>query len=99
MKHAETHPSLDVPGCFGCKVSGVAFGSNSTTTRGAQVAATNQTAKNWDKDMPAYKRLRKNGLQPKNIDGAAALEARATTAAQVESRPDVERLIARGVAQ
>lgn len=98
MKHAETHPSLDVPGCFGCKVAGVAFGANSTTTRGAQVAATNQTAKNWDKDMPAYKRLRKNGVQPKGIDGAAALEARAETVAQVEGRPDVERLIARGVA-
>ena len=99
MKHRETHPGLNVPGCFGCKVAGVSFGANSTTTRGAQVAATNQTAKNWDKDMPAYKRLRKNGLQPERIDGCAALEARAETAAQVESRPDVEKLVARGVAE
>jgi hypothetical protein len=63
------------------------------------VAETNQRAKNWDKDMPAYKRLRQNGLQPRNIDGAAALEARAETAAQVEGRPDVEKLVARGVAE
>jgi len=99
MKHAETHPSLDVEGCFGCKVAGVSFGANSTTTRGQQVAQINETARNWDKDMPAYKRLRKNGLQPRQIDGCAALEARAETAAQVESRPDVEKLVARGVAE
>ena len=99
MKHAETHPSLDVEGCFGCKVAGVSFGANSTTTRGAQVEATNRTAKNWEKDMPAYKRLRQNGVQPRGIDGAAALEARAETPAQVEGRPDVERLVARGVAE
>ena len=99
MKHAERHPSLDVEGCFGCKVAGVSFGANSTTTRGAQVAATNQTARNWDKDMPAYKRLRANGLQPRGIDGSAVLEARAETAAQVEGRPDVERLVSRGVAE
>lgn len=98
MKHRETHPDLDVPGCFGCKVAGVAFGANSTTTGGARVAEINQTARNWDKDMPAYKRLRKNGLQPERIDGCAAIEATASTAAQVESRPDVEKLVARGVA-
>lgn len=26
MKHAETHPSLDVEGCYGCKIAGVKFG-------------------------------------------------------------------------
>lgn len=38
----------------------------------------------WDKDMPAYKRLRDNGLQPKSIDGCAELETRATTKTEVE---------------
>jgi len=28
----------------------------------------------WHKDMPAYYRMRSAGLQPKGIDGAAALE-------------------------
>lgn len=99
MKHAETHPSLDVEGCFGCRVAGISFGANSTTSRGAKVAEINQTAKNWDKDMPAYKRLRKNGLQPRSVDGAAEVERRATTEAQVEGRVDVERLKARGIAE
>ena len=77
MKHAEKHPTLDVDGCFGCKVAGVTFGANSTTSRGATVASTNRRAKNWDRDMPAYKRLRKQGFQPKAIDGCAEVEAKA----------------------
>lgn len=99
MKHADKHPSLNVEGCFGCKVAGISFGHNSTTSRGARVESINQTEKNWNKDLPAYKRLRENGLQPKSVDGAAELEKRATTAAQVESRPNFEKLVARGVAQ
>jgi hypothetical protein len=85
MKHAETHPTLDVEGCFGCKVASTSFGSNSTTTRGAAVANTNNTERGWQKDMPAYKRLRANGLQPRQIDGCAEIERRATTAEQVET--------------
>jgi len=85
MKHAETHPTLDVEGCFGCKIASTSFGSNSTTTRGAAVANTNKTERGWQKDMPAYKRLRKNGLQPRQIDGCAEIERRATTAEQVET--------------
>lgn len=87
MKHRETHPNLDVEGCFGCRVAGVSFGANSTTTRGARVESINKTAKNWDKDMPAYKRLRQNGLQPRTIDGAAEVEKRATEKWQVEGTP------------
>lgn len=99
MKHRETHPDLDVEGCFGCRVAGVAFGANSTTSRGARVEEINNREKNWQKDMPAYKRLRANGLQPKSIDGAAILEARAETPAQVEGRADLETLVKRGVAE
>lgn len=89
MKHMETHPNLDVEGCFACRVSGISFGANSTTTRGSKVATVNQRAKNWDKDMPAYKRLRQNGLQPRGIDGAAEVEKRATESWQVEGKPPV----------
>lgn len=93
MKHAETHPTLDVEGCFGCKIASTSFGANSTTTRGAKVSQTNQTAKNWDKDMPAYKRLRKEGLQPRQIDGAAELEKKATERWQVEGTPQTTSLL------
>jgi hypothetical protein len=87
MKHAEVHPSLDVDGCFGCKVAGVRMGFNTTTTRGAKVAEVNQREKGWGKDMPAYKRLRQQGLQPRQIDGSALLESRATERWQIEGAP------------
>jgi hypothetical protein len=85
MKHRETHPNLDVEGCFGCRVAGVRMGVNTTTTRGARVAEVNTTERNWNKDMPAYKRLRANGLQPKKIDGAAEVEKKAQESWQVET--------------
>lgn len=40
------------------------------------------------KDRDAYKRLRSDGLQPRNIDGSHRIEATAKTSAQVEGRPD-----------
>jgi len=85
MKHRETHPDLNVEGCFGCRVAGVRMGTNTTTSRGARVAETNQIERNWNKDMPAYKRLRANGLQPKKIDGAAEVEKKAQESWQVET--------------
>ena len=85
MKHRETHPNLDVEGCFGCRVAGVRMGTNSTMSRGAKVSEIKQTERNWNKDMPAYKRLRANGLQPKKIDGAAEVEKKAQESWQVET--------------
>jgi len=63
------------------------MGSNSTTTKGEAVSHINQREKNWSKDMPAYKRLRKEGLQPKTIDGCAAVEQLATSRHQIEGTP------------
>ncbi len=85
MIHQQTHPTLDVEGCFACRVSGIRMGMNTTTTRGQNVESINRTERNWQKDMPAYKRLRKEGLQPKSIDGAAAVEKKAEHKWQVET--------------
>ncbi len=85
MKHRETHPDLDVEGCFGCRIAAIRMGTNSTTSRGARVAEVNATERNWKKDLPAYKRLRADGLQPKRIDGAADVERRAQESWQVET--------------
>ena len=63
--HRETHPT-DVPGCFGCKVLGVNIGGFPT--------APTMTERRWEKDMAAYKAIRKQGLQPPQIDGSAKLE-------------------------
>lgn len=83
MKHRETHPNLDVEGCFGCRIANVRVAPNHTTTGGERAAQINATEARWQKDMPAYKRLRQDGLQPKGIDGCAEIEKKAETENQV----------------
>ena len=85
VKHQETHPNLDVEGCFGCKIAGIQVSSAATPTRRRENDAINQKEKRWDRDMDAYKRLRNDGLQPPNIDGSARLEQRAEHKIQVET--------------
>lgn len=60
---------------------------SATPTRASEidVGATRQAEKNKDADMAAYKRLRKDGVQPPKIDGSAKLEARAEEKHEVNS--------------
>jgi hypothetical protein len=87
IKHQETHPYLDVEGCFGCKVSAVGFSAELMPTRSgsSRSASVIQQERVLDKDLDAYKRLRQDGIQPKKIDGAANVEARAQEKWQAES--------------
>jgi hypothetical protein len=85
VKHQETHPNLDVEGCFGCRIAHVRISSAATPTRRQQVQHIANKEAVLDKDLDAYKRLRNDGLQPRKIDGAAEVEKRAETKAQVES--------------
>jgi hypothetical protein len=87
LKHRETHPNLDVDGCFACRVAGVQFGAASMPTRKgtARSAVIESKDKVLHKDLDAYKRLRQEGLQPKRIDGSAELERRAEEPWQVET--------------
>lgn len=59
-----------------------------TRKGGAEAARVNATETRWDRDMAAYQRLRREGYQPRGIDGCAAIESRAQTPAQVEGRPE-----------
>jgi hypothetical protein len=74
MKHQETHPNLDVEGCFGCRIAHVAISGSATPTRKA-VGELNRKEKLLDKDLDAYKRIRQTGGQPEQINGSARLEA------------------------
>jgi hypothetical protein len=73
MKHAETHPTLDVEGCFACRISHVRMSGVAMPTR-HNVQHLNTKEKQLDKDLDAYKRIRKTGGQPTKIDGSAKLE-------------------------
>lgn len=85
LKHQETHPGLDVDGCFGCKIAHIAVSSSAMPNRRSSAHGINQKEARWDKDMDAYKRLRQDGLQPPTIDGSAKLESKAEHKFQVET--------------
>ena len=56
------------------------------TNAGAQKAVRiDKRESEWQKDIPAYTRLRRNGFQPTRIDGSAQMEAEATTRYEIES--------------
>jgi len=85
MKHQEVHPSLDVEGCFGCRIAGVSFAASSMPSRRIEASQINATERRWEKDMDAYKRLRRDGLQPAHVDGAREIERKAEHRSQVET--------------
>ena len=55
-----------------------------TRKGGADAAQINAREDRWQKDMPAYKELRRQGLQPRQIDGSAELTAKATDRLEIE---------------
>lgn len=62
-------------------------------TKGQNARELNKTEQQWNADMPAYYRMRKRGLQPKQIDGAAQLENKVDDQRGI----DYEKLIDTGV--
>lgn len=55
-----------------------------TRTGHDEVIAANEREARWAKDLPAYKRLRQQGLRPKSTEGAALMEAISNTRLEVE---------------
>jgi len=55
-----------------------------TRTGAADVLAANERERRWADDLPAYKRLRREGLRPKSTDGAAFMERHANTRIELE---------------
>lgn len=54
--------------------AGVNIAPSALEVKGAQARMTTEMEARWGVDMPAYKRMRHRGIQPKQIDGSAALE-------------------------
>ena len=77
MKHRETHPGLDVEGCFGCRIAHFNVSAEAMPTRKPGSKRIIEKERVLHKDLDAYHRLRQDGQQPKRIDGAAIVEKRA----------------------
>lgn len=63
----------------------ITFAPSAMPTRKREAMAEKKMESQWELDRPAYKRLRKNGLQPPQIKGCAELEKKAATKFEVES--------------
>lgn len=74
------------PDCFRCRALSVSVSPSSMPTRtGAALWQAKTEERNLTVDGEAYKRLRRDGFQPKSINGSAHLEQNATTRFEIES--------------
>lgn len=80
-----TCPEHDAPVTKIIYAAYIASAARPTSPGAIQAVQKNEYEKSLEKDLPAYKRLRKQGFQPKSTVGAAALEAGATTKFEVQS--------------
>ena len=82
--HGITHYD---PECFGCKILSVGFAPSifTTTPGGAKAADNNKRERELVKDLGAFKRMRKAGLQPRSTRGAARVESEAESTFEVAS--------------
>lgn len=75
--------------CFKCRegrgcIRSVSFAPTAMPNRHPRAVEGVAMDSKWDADMPAYKRLRANGIQPQHIDDCAELEGRANDQFEVE---------------
>src|SRR5689334_9034185 len=54
--------------------AGVQIAPSALETKGAAARQAGEREKRWNADTDAYRRMRHKGMQPKGVDGAAALE-------------------------
>jgi len=75
ITHRERHPEY-VEGCFACKALSVNLAAAAIPNRRPVPTDIDRRDRALSADLPAYKRLRRDGLQPKAVDGSAELEKR-----------------------
>lgn len=73
--HEGQHRSC--PSCYRVKLASVQF-------QGIDAGERRHTEKSRSKDMDAYKQLRRQGFQPKNVFGSAEIAAQASTQFELE---------------
>ena len=62
----------------------VGISPSATPTRSRGAVEINNREKQWTTDMDAYKAMRRQGLQPRSIDGADRLAATASDPLEIE---------------
>ena len=72
-----------IDGCFGCKLEGFTVAPSAMGTRHPGAARAAVKDPQLDKDREAYRRLRRNGEQPKHVGGSAYIEATANESCEI----------------
>lgn len=81
--HSLDHPTY-VENCWLCKMRSVSVAPAAMPTRqDVRYSSTDQLERNWKKDIPAYKELVKQGIQPEQVDGCHDLALTATKAEDI----------------
>ena len=83
VTHLKDDSGECVASCFGCKMESVTFAPSAMATRNPNAARAFVKDPQLVKDREAYKRLRRNGEQPKHVEGSAKLEAIAESSAEI----------------
>lgn len=85
LHQERTHPFF-VEGCNACRWGTLQVTPSATPTRGkGHIATTKKFAQKQEKDLNAYARLVKDGVQPARTVGAAFAEAHANTRHEIEA--------------
>jgi hypothetical protein len=86
-----SHPSsCKDPECvltYAQHLTGIAFTSDAMPTRHPEAHQTNIREKRWQRDIPAFRRLVKDGHRPRTIDGSRFRELHAESPHDIEHRP------------
>lgn len=83
MHHRQIHPAFQ-PGCYSCKLLSIGISAHALETKGKPVVAIDHRERKWTKNHQAYRALRKDGLQPRGLDGAYEVQEHAEHRLEVE---------------
>lgn len=82
-KHLKNPDGTCSENCYPCRLKTVSFAASAMITRSPVAARAARTDPELGKDREAYKRLRKNGEQPKQVKGSAHLESTANESVEI----------------
>jgi hypothetical protein len=83
VTHLKDESGQCVEGCFGCKLEGFTVAPSAMGTRFPNSARAALKDPLLEKDREAYRRLRRNGEQPKHVGGSAYIEATASESCEI----------------
>ena len=83
VAHLKDETGECVESCYGCKLESFTVAPSAMGTRHPEAARALVTDPLLDKDREAYRRLRRNGEQPKHVGGSAYIEATASESCEI----------------